>query len=421
MELDKLSEVLEGQRKLLVDVQRYASESGAQFVKIGDQVTGVDNAIAALGARVDKLEASRKAHATVVLPGIGDEVEKNGPVSIIDVLFNPESRSRQIVNEYARAKRGLPGGAESRDMTASTDSKGGFLIPQVILPGYVEKARARSVVWQGAGITVYPDLSGEPVEIPVETGVTTVSGLAENEAPTVSDVNIGQITFAPKRIGGLVKASERLFRLGPLAETIIMNNLTRTFGLEMDRIILRGSGSAKESLGIANQGGINEVEIATDGGNFTLAVAENMQIAIEEQNTFVGALKYVGHPRAKHTMKAERIAQFSGDTGGAYVMLPMSDEVLRAQLGYDFLSTTTIPKNLAKGSGTNLTEVYFGNWEDALLALWQDLIFKVSTETGDASGSAFTQNQLWILGQMEYDTNVARPESFCLVNDAKTT
>jgi hypothetical protein len=64
--------------------------------------------------------------------------------------------------------------------------------------------------------------------------------------------------------------------------------------------------------------------------------------------------------------------------------------------------------------------VYFGNWADLYFALWQDITLKASDVTGDPSGSAFTQDQLWILGQLECDCAVIRPNSFALVNDATT-
>jgi len=163
------------------------------------------------------------------------------------------------------------------------------------------------------------------------------------------------------------------------------------------------------------------VEIDTNGGPFTFKVAADMTIAVDETNAIPTNQGFVGHPRAFHSMKTERIAQFSGQTAGAYVILPMSDAMLSDALGYQFLKTTTIPKNLTKGSGTGLTEVYFGNWADEYLALWQDILFKASDVAGDSSGSAFTQDQLWIMAQMEVDVAVAYPESFSLVNDATTT
>ena len=112
-----------------------------------------------------------------------------------------------------------------------------------------------------------------------------------------------------------------------------------------------------------------------------------------------------------------RIPQYSGDTGGQYVMLPMSDAQLRDHIGYDFRTSTKIPTNLTKGTGTNLSEVYFGNWQELIIGQWTTMEFMASQETSDA----FAKNQTWIRVISEVDIGLRHPESFCLCSDAKTT
>lgn len=422
----QLTEILEAQKKALGEWEAFKLEVSKSAATSDSRLQTAEATIKGIEQSVKSLEANLKARSAGSLPGVEDEISKNGPVAITDVLFNPGSRSRSIVKEYTQKRRdalaalGVSGGPEQRDMTAGSDSGGGYLISTQLLPGFIEKARERAVVWQNSGLTVYSGLTGTPVELPKENGVPSVSWVGENSAPTASDSTVDQIRFTPKKIAGLVKISNRLIRYGTIAEQVVMRALTRSLGLEIDRVLLRGSGSSYEPRGIANTSGLNEVEIGNDGGAFTFDVAQDMVAELEDDNTAFGALKFIGHPHAFHSMKTERIAQFSGQTAGAYLMLPMSDANLRDMLGYEFIKTTTIPKTLTKGSGTNLTEVYFGNWEDLLLAMWQDIEFKASDVTGDSSGSALTTDKLWIVAQAELDVQVARSNSFCLVNDATT-
>ena len=271
-------------------------------------------------------------------------------------------------------------------------------------------------------ITVVSGLRGSPVEMPTEASNATIYWVGENEAPTKSDVTFGNIKMTPKKAAARVHLSNALLRRNAqLAETTTRNNIARGIGLEIDRVLLRGSGADSEPLGIANKSGINEVEIDTNGGAFDFGVAADMLHELEKDNLAEGNLAYVGHPSAFHIMRKERIAQYSGQTDGAYVMLPMSDENIRTRLGFDFRKTTTIPSNLTKGSGTSLTEVYFGNWEDLWLGLWSDITFRASDVTGDSSGSALFKDQTWLFAFIEVDVQMARAASFCLVNDATTS
>lgn len=404
-----LEQILSAQQKALADWEAFKTETGSKTREVEGQLADVNKTIGVLRESVKELSEhvkARRAGGEV----FGDEKDK-AEFSIIDCLRNPKSRSRQMAVEYM----------EKRDLAQSTDSAGGYTIPTQVLPGFLEALRSAAPVWSQAGITVFDSVKGSPLTLPRQIGNTTVQWVGENVAPTASDVTFGQITMTPKKAAGLVKVSNRLIRMGSIAEQVVRQNLTRSLSLEVDRVLLRGSGAAGEPRGIANTAGIINVEIATDGGPFTFEVAADMQVAVDETDAAPRNQGYVGHPRAFHSMKTERIAQFSGQTAGAYVILPMSNQQVSDLLGYKFLQTTAIPKNLTKGSGTNLTEVYFGNWADLYLAIWQDITLKASDVTGDAGGSAFTQDQTWIVAQIECDVAVVRPTSFALVNDATTT
>jgi hypothetical protein len=125
-----------------------------------------------------------------------------------------------------------------------------------------------------------------------------------------------------------------------------------------------------------------------------------------------------GTDRGTHLSSViERIAQFTGQTKGAYVMLPMTDAILRDQMGYGFEKSTQLPLTLTKGNGTGMTYAFFGNWRDVLIATWASLVLRASDVAGNATGSAFLQNQIWIVGDTEVDINVMRLNSLCYSAD----
>ena len=145
-----------------------------------------------------------------------------------------------------------------------------------------------------------------------------------------------------------------------------------------------------------------------------------MRQALAEKNAERGRLAFVSHPSVLGKMRRERIAQFTGQTDGAYVVMPLTDEQMRAQLGFPFFQTTQLPTNLTKGSGTQLSEVYLANWAELMIGMWTNMEFLASNQAGDATGGAFSQNQTWLRVIMEVDVAVRHPESFALINDANT-
>ena len=112
-----------------------------------------------------------------------------------------------------------------------------------------------------------------------------------------------------------------------------------------------------------------------------------------------------------------KVAQYSGDTAGAYIISPISERVLQDWLGYKYAMTTQVPINLTKNNGTALTEVYFGNWAELIIGQWGGMEIMASQETSDA----FEKDQTWIRILQEVDVGVRHDQSFCLISDAKAT
>jgi HK97 family phage major capsid protein len=421
LDAKQLETLIENQTKTLQAIESYQQATNKQFATMNEKIVDLEKTRSDLEKSIAQLDGIVKSRAESVLPGLGDEIQKNGAVNPFLVCFDKGSRDHALTKEYTQKKRDIIrnlDGMSARDMTASNDVNAGYLVPTISLPGYIDKARANAPVWHGAGLTIYDNLVGGIVEIPIVTGDVTVEDVAENAAATASDLDIGMVTWSPKMMKSLVKLSDRLLRNSKLAEAVIRDSMIKVFALTMDLRILRGTGTNKQALGIANTPGITNVELGTDGARMTLEAAADMRIAVEVNNLLGGSLKYIGHPWFFEMMKRQRIAQFSGDTGGEYLALPtISDAMLASLIGYDMLKTSNLPMNLTKGTGTALTEGYFGNWAEGYLGIWEDLTFKSSNQ----AGTSFENSQTWIQAELEYDFQVPRPLAFAYVNDAKTT
>jgi HK97 family phage major capsid protein len=311
----------------------------------------------------------------------------------------------------------LAGNLQTRDMTTGDDTLGGFIVPtQILSEEFIELLRPNIVV-EAMGATVLDDLEGSPVELPKQVGGADADWTPENSNLTPSDLTLGQVNLTPRQIGALVRVSNRLLRMSnPSAEALIRADMARKIAEKFDLAALRGSGASGEPLGIANIAGINTVAIDTNGGRFTLIEADLMRDELANDDALRGRTGYAMHPKVLGRLRRERIAQYSADTGGMYMNIPMSNAVLQEQLDDIFKTTTQIPIDLAKGSGTNLSEVYYANWQELLIGMWLMMELQASNQAGES----FQRNQTWIKATMEGDVQVRHPESFCLISDAET-
>ena len=138
-----------------------------------------------------------------------------------------------------------------KDLSASDDAAGGFLVPVQVLDDFVELLRANTVVRE-AGATVLTNLDGSPVELPKQTGGATAFWVSEAGTITSSDLTLGQVVMQPRSLAALTKLSNRLLRLSsPGIEGIVRDDFARVMALALDLAALRGDGANGQPLGVA--------------------------------------------------------------------------------------------------------------------------------------------------------------------------
>jgi HK97 family phage major capsid protein len=359
---------------------------------------------AELQARLDYMESRMRERKWANLPGLEDEKEKFSLFKAIYAIKTGDWSHAQFEAEVFR---------QTKDMATSPDSSGGYLVPTQAWPEMVEMLRAEGVVFKMGG-TLLGDLTGSPVEIPKQTGGATAYWVGENEALTASDPTLGQLQLTPKSVGCLVKLSNRLLRMSnPSAEQMVRADIAQVVGLAIDLAALRGSGTAGQPTGIANTSGINTKAWGTNSPNFDLFYDMEYELALD--NALRGKLGFVFHPCVKRAISKLKVAQYSGDAGGEYVIRPMDVNALTSYIGYPFATTTQIPINL--GTGNNETEVYFGNWQELIVAQWAGIEILPSKEAGDA----FAKNQTWVRIITDVDIGLRHAQSFCLATAVKNS
>jgi HK97 family phage major capsid protein len=405
-ELMRIQELLEDINKSL----SYTSEDGKviHISEVFKTLPELSAKYADLKARFDDLETRVRERKWANLPGLEDEKPKFSLFKALYAIATGDWSQAQLEADVFR---------QTRDMGTSTDSSGGYLVPYQAVPELIEMLRAESVVSK-MGATLLDNLTGSPVEIPKQTGGATAYWVGENEALTASEPTLGQLQFTPKSVGALVKLSNRLLRMSnPSAEQLVRNDVATVISLAIDLAALRGTGANGQPIGIANTSGINTVSWLSGGNpqtpNFDLFYDMEYELAMD--NALKGKLGYVFNPCVKRSLSKLKVAQFSGDTGGEYIIRPMDANALTNYIGYPFAMTTLIPANL--GAGSNQTEIYFGNWQELIVAQWAGIEILPSKEAGDA----FAKNQTWIRIIIDVDIGLRHAESFCLATGVKNS
>lgn len=383
----------------------------SKFDPVESAVKGMQESILGMNARMTTMEDvfRQRKSSGVSLPGVNESKQQFSFLKAIRAIRWSDWKDAEFEREVFEQTR-------KRAMSQGSDSAGGYLVPTQHIAELIEMLYDRAVCI-ALGATVLDNLTGSPVEIPKQTGGATAYWPGENNAITASDLTLDQLSLSPKAVGCLVKLSNRLIQLSnPSAEAMVRRDIATALALAIDLKALRGDGTSNTPTGIANTSGINTVTIGTSGGVFDFDIAMQMIDELDIDNALKGKLGFAMHAKVKGKMKRERIPQFSGDGKGAFIMMPMTDAALKERLGYDFQTSNQIPTTLTKGSGTSLSEVYFGNWEELLIGSWGAMQIMASQETSDA----FEKNQTWVRILQDVDIGVRHAQSFCLVSDANT-
>jgi HK97 family phage major capsid protein len=284
------------------------------------------------------------------------------------------------------------------------DSAGGYTAPEEILREFIDKLRAKSVLFNAGARTVF--LDAKKTNIATVDTDPTPGWRAENAEVSESDMALGNVAFVPKSLAVLVKVSRELLQDSLNIEEILMNSLAQGIATQLDYAGLYGTGLTNQPTGLS--------KILTDLGYFTeldvngatLSLSGNYKPFLNSMATIAGnndqANAFVMSPRTKY------------DLGGLVDSLgqPLMPPPLIAD-NIQILDTSSVPSNIAYGTGTNTSEVFIGNFEHMMLGLRQQLRIEVLSKN-------FAGNlQVGFLAHLRADWQVSRPSSFTMIKGIK--
>ncbi len=188
------------------------------------------------------------------------------------------ARTRGLIPEdqqlsFDRYLRGLAtgnwdGAEHERALSEGTLTAGGHLVPTPLSARVIDLARNQTRVFQAGAITV--PMASQTLKLARLTGEGTPAWKTENAAITDADMTFDSVTFTARTLVRLVKLSVELFEdADPSSEDVIARAFASQLALELDRVALRGTGTAPEPRGVLNTSGVTITTHGANGANIT--------------------------------------------------------------------------------------------------------------------------------------------------------
>ena len=268
-----------------------------------------------------------------------------------------------------------------RDQTVGTNSQGGFLKPTDHLADqFIEALYARLRIGE-AGAQVLNGLVGDVAIPKLATATSNSAFVAEGSAPSEGAAVFSQVTMSPKTLAAYVDVSRKLMmQSDPSVEAVLRNDIINTFARKIDEVAIEGGGSNEPSGIIASSTG-NVVAIGTNGGAISYSKVVDMVEAVEVDNAIINdeSTCFLGNPKVTANLRTTG-KQASGVEGN--FILGEDNKIL----GYDYKSSTLVPSDLSKGTGSNLSALLFGDFSQLLLGFYSGVDVVVDQSSLSTSG-----------------------------------
>lgn len=222
---------------------------------------------------------------------------------------------------------------------------------------------------------------GLPVNIPTKTTGATAGWIGDGSGVTPSTPDWDATSEGPKTVGAAVIVTRKMRNMaGPAFDDYLAAELSASLAAELDRAIVAGAGT-NEPVGLLNQPGVPTLAIGANGGAPTRAhlIAMEKTVGVANGDAAASAsLGWVSSPEGRAKLRST-----DGSTGNAGAWLWSDADRI---LSHAAFATTSVPANLTKGSGTNLTALAYGDWADVVVNLPESIRVIVDPFSRSTSG-----------------------------------
>jgi HK97 family phage major capsid protein len=287
----------------------------------------------------------------------------------------------------------------------------GFTVETMLdAANFIEVLRNKALLFQ-MGCKMLNNIQGN-LDIPRRTGTSTAYWVSEGQGPTESRGVFDTIQFRPKTLGALSSLTRLMMMQSSLdIEMLVRDDLAQVIALEIDRAIIDGSGVGDEPRGILNTPGIGSEAMGADGASLTnIDPLIDLETDVAVANADFGNLYYLTNPKVVGRLKKLK------STTNEYLWngyeAPVAAGVPGEINGYPVGRTNQVPSNKAKGNGTNLSSIIFGNFSDVYVCNWGVLDI-----LPNLYGVGYTAGNIEIRALQTMDIQLGRAQSFSVITD----
>ncbi|WP_029002519.1 phage major capsid protein [Azorhizobium doebereinerae] len=289
-------------------------------------------------------------------------------------------------------------GSERRSLT--TGSTGGNLVATFQQPT-ADRIRPLLAVEQ-LGATVLSGLAGN-LDLPKLSASGSASWVSENGNATRTDPTFAKVEMGPKTATAEYQISRRmLLQSQPALETLLRNDLSFILRETLDHAAVVGGGANQPTGLLAAGTGISIISAGTNGAAFGLDLAADLISAIPDG--------VAGQRGFLTNAKVRGAAMKLKDGQNRPYGLPAVFQ------GEAVKYSDSVPGNLTKGTGANLSAVIYGAWSDLIVGYWSAVDILPNPYHADVASNG----GLLLHAFLDCDVAVRHPESFAALKDVVT-
>ena len=212
-------------------------------------------------------------------------------------------------------------------------------------------------------------------------------------------------TMSPKKTGVLSQWSRQaVLQTTPGIEMLIRDDIGQQLARVIDEAFLFGTGASNQPSGVTTR--FTETTHSgtiTDGATLTRDSILELPKLLDLAKIMDGSRSFLTSPALCYKLMGVRILSGSTDS---MTIVPQGGMSI---LGMPTITSTMIPANLTKGSGTNLSYLFYGNWNDFIIGFWQDIDLLVNPyeSTAYKAGNVYIRAMLFLDTAIRYDKSIA--------------
>jgi len=284
-----------------------------------------------------------------------------------------------------------------------------MIATELLADSFIGMLRKRLAL-RRAGATYLTGLQGN-IAIPRQTGSGTfywIDASTNAEITAESHPTVDQVTMSPKTGAAYSQIGRTLIMQASAdVEALVRRDLATIAALGIDAAGLYGSGVDHQPKGIAHQTGVNVIALGTNGAAPTWENIVKMETEVAADDADVESMAYLVNARTRGYLKST--PKVTGYGGEMIWDTRSPDTPLN---GYPAVVSNQVRSNLTKGTGTNLSEIYFGNFADCIIGQWGTL---------DIFADPYSDSKRGIINLIVFqdvDIAVRHGESFSRIPDA---